>query len=66
MPRKSISMGKNSGMEYEEKINDLLKKRNLQYDGTSSGGTTKNPDGYFVREGQEIPFEIKKDLIGKK
>lgn len=62
MPRKSISTGKNRGMKYEEKINDFLKKINLQNDGTSSGGTTKNPDGYFIHEEQEIPFEIKKDL----
>ena len=62
MPRKSISTGKNRGIKYEEKINNFLKKIDLQYEGTQSGGSTKKPDGYFVCEEKEIPFEIKTDL----
>ena len=60
MPRKSIARGKNLGIKYEEKINKILKDKELQLISTSSAGASDAPDGYFWYNQERYPIEIKK------
>ncbi len=60
MPRKSIARGKNLGIRYEERINKLLKNRELQLESTDSAGASDAPDGFFWFKGSRFPIEIKR------
>lgn len=60
MRRKSIAKGKNKGIKYEEKINNILKEKNLQLNSTSSAGASDAPDGYIWYESNRYPIEIKR------
>lgn len=61
-PRKSIPIGANKGIKYEEYINNLLKAKELQRKNNDSAGATSSPDGFFFIRNRCYPFEIKKDL----
>lgn len=60
MSRKSIQKGPNEGIKYEERINAILKEKNLQLKQTQSAGASDLPDGYFWYNGNRFPLEIKK------
>lgn len=59
MPRKSIARGKNLGIKYEERINQILKDKRLQLKSTGSAGASDAPDGYFWYNEHRYPLEIK-------
>ncbi|MHA1409503.1 MAG: hypothetical protein ACTSQY_04155 [Candidatus Odinarchaeia archaeon] len=60
--RQSISTGKNRGIRYEDKINDILKSKGMQPPTFSPGGATNDPDSVFTFKGVNYPLEIKRDL----
>ncbi|MBD3214406.1 MAG: hypothetical protein GF311_17475 [Candidatus Lokiarchaeota archaeon] len=62
MSRKSIKKGPNKGIKYEERINLILKEKNLQLQQTQSAGASDLPDGYFWYDGERYPLEIKKPV----
>jgi hypothetical protein len=60
--RYSISSGKNRGIRYEDKINEILKRKGLQPQGFTPGGATDAPDSIFTYRGVNHPLEVKRDL----
>ncbi len=60
LPRKSIAKGKNLGIKYEEKINKILKVKELQLESTTSAGASDAPDGYFWYNHVRYPIELKR------
>ncbi len=60
MPRKSIARGNNLGIKYEERINKILKDKELQLKSTNSARASDAPDGFFWFNGNRYPLEIKR------
>lgn len=60
MPRNPIAEGQNKGIKYEQKINKILKEKNLQLPSTQSAGASDAPDGYFWFNENRYPIEIKR------